>query len=198
MAPVREALVRYRCALAERELGPVVSVTNRLLTLFHREYVGYKEARGVLDFADLELRATAMLGGGEEGDSGPRATRMSMPSATASRLLVDEFQDTNELQCAILDGLGAERVLMVGDERQSIYRFRGADVDVFRRRKGAPDLAQHRLDTNYRSRPEVVDLINRLFSSDGLFRLRTGSIRLLPAATSRPIRRWGGIAADLG
>jgi ATP-dependent helicase/nuclease subunit A len=92
-----------------------------------------------------------------------------MRTATVSRLLVDEFQDTNEVQCALLDGLGAERVLMVGDERQSIYRFRGADVDVFRRRKEAPDLAQHRLDTNYRSRPEVVDFINRLFSSEGFF-----------------------------
>jgi ATP-dependent helicase/nuclease subunit A len=161
LAPVRAALARYRCALAEDELRPLLNVTNRLLTLFHQEYEAYKEARGVLDFADLELRTKAML----TAVSGASCVR----PVFASRVLVDEFQDTNELQCAILDGLGAARLLMVGDERQSIYRFRGADVDVFRRRKGAKNLAQHRLDTNYRSRPEILDFINRLFSQAGFF-----------------------------
>jgi len=161
LAPVRTALARYRCALAEAELRPLLTVTNRLLALFHEEYGAYKETRGVLDFADLELRARAMLG--------------AIPGAPAERpafvsyVLIDEFQDTNELQCAILDGLGADRLLMVGDERQSIYRFRGADVDVFRRRKEAKDLGQHRLDTNYRSRPEILGFINRLFSQAAFF-----------------------------
>ena len=161
LAPVRIALARYRCALAEGELRPLLNVTNRLLALFHQDYEAYKEARGVLDFADLELRTKAMF------TAAPGASP-DRP-AFVSHVLVDEFQDTNELQCAILDGLGAARLLMVGDERQSIYRFRGADVDVFRRRKEAKDLAQHRLDTNYRSRPEILCFINRLFSQPAFF-----------------------------
>ncbi len=162
LAPVRAALARYRCALAEQELRPLLSVTNRLLALFHEEYEAYKESRGVLDFADLELRAKALL------SAAGSKTALDVP-ASVSCLLVDEFQDTNELQCAILEGLGAQRVLMVGDERQSIYRFRGADVDVFRRRKQVSDLSQHRLDTNYRSRPEILGFINRLFSQGTFF-----------------------------
>ncbi len=94
-----------------------------------------------------------------------------------SFLLVDEFQDTNELQCSILGGLGADRVLMVGDERQSIYRFRGADVDVFTKRRAALERevggsqagGLHRLDINYRSSPEILHFINSLFSHQDFF-----------------------------
>jgi ATP-dependent helicase/nuclease subunit A len=186
LAPVRDALARYRCVLAERELAPVVAVTNKLLAVFHERYESYKAARGVLDFADLELRAAGLLsaGKGAAGRAGAAATRVgatTMGAAApagaataegpvlASHVLVDEFQDTNEVQCAIIDGLHSERLLLVGDERQSIYGFRGADVDVFRRREEAADLSQHRLDTNYRSRPELLTFINHLFSREGFF-----------------------------
>jgi ATP-dependent helicase/nuclease subunit A len=155
--PFRDALHRYRCALAEEELRPLLGVVNRLLAAFDQEYSAYKGARGVLDFADLELRARAML------------TRAPGRSGVLDRVLVDEFQDTNELQCSIIDGLGAHKLLMVGDERQSIYGFRGADVGVFRRRQEASAFGQHRLDTNYRSRPQILDFVNHLFSSDTFF-----------------------------
>jgi ATP-dependent helicase/nuclease subunit A len=169
LGPVREALIDYRCALAEAELRPVMTVMNCLLALFHKEYSAYKESRGVLDFADLELRTIAMLADGGRGGPPARVVPATGRKTFVSRMLVDEFQDTNEVQCAILDRLGAGRVLMVGDERQSIYRFRGADVDVFRRRKEAEDIGQHRLDINYRSRPQILYFINRLFSSEGFF-----------------------------
>jgi ATP-dependent helicase/nuclease subunit A len=175
LAPVRDALSRYRLVMAEAELRPLVSVLNSLLAAFHDAYGRYKEARGVLDFTDLELRARALLLGSTAADSGPAsvATPLSL-----SRLLVDEFQDTNELQCSILEGLGAERMLMVGDARQSIYRFRGADVEVFRRREEAPGLSQHRLDVNYRSSAEVLAFIDHLFSQEMFFGSRFN--RLIP------------------
>jgi ATP-dependent helicase/nuclease subunit A len=177
LSPARDALVRYRCALAELELRPVVTVLNRLLALFHQEYTVYKESRGVLDFADLETRVTAMLA--PEGRRAARGSAAPESLAFVSHILIDEFQDTNEVQCGILDSLGAGQVLMVGDERQSIYRFRGADVDVFRRRKEDGGLGQHRLDTNYRSRPEILDFVNQLFSSQDFFG-RDGFDALLP------------------
>lgn len=170
-APVRESLTRYRQVLAQGRLLPLVNAANTLLAEFHEEYVAHKRERGVLDFADLELRARALVQAGN--GVGP-------PVLTGSRLLVDEFQDTNELQCGILEGLGADRLLMVGDERQSIYRFRGADVSVFRERErelrsataaagrgGAAGL--HRLDVNYRSCPEIIDFVNRLFAHGTFF-----------------------------
>ena len=80
-------------------------------------------------------------------------------------VLVDEFQDTNRLQCELIDLLATEDLFFVGDEFQSIYRFRHADVEVFRERREASGgvLA---LTENYRSRPEVLQVINHLFSSD--------------------------------
>jgi hypothetical protein len=87
--------------------------------------------------------------------------------------MVDEFQDTNALQCELIDLLAAEPdaagrgaakdVFYVGDEFQSIYGFRHADVDVFRQRR---ELAATRLplSENYRSRPEVLAAVNYLFA----------------------------------
>ena len=82
---------------------------------------------------------------------------------------MDEFQDTNELQCAIVDAVAGPDadLFFVGDEFQSIYRFRHADVEVFRRRRaevqdGAGEGAIS-LRTNYRSRPEVLAVVNHLF-----------------------------------
>jgi ATP-dependent helicase/nuclease subunit A len=170
--PVRTALTLFRRCLAETRLRPVVSTMNGLLARFDHHYEAYKSERSLLDFTDLELRARALL-----GDSGGGAPSALPP---ASRIMIDEFQDTNELQCAIIEGLGAARLLMVGDERQSIYRFRGADVEVFRRREAllAPQIAGtergalHRLDVNYRSRPEVLAFINRLFAHERFFGAR--------------------------
>ncbi len=171
--PVRTALTLFRRCLAEARLRPVVSTMNGLLARFDHQYEAYKKERSLLDFTDLELRARALLGDGGGGG----APTVSPP---VSRIMIDEFQDTNELQCAIIEGLGAARLLMVGDERQSIYRFRGADVEVFRRREAllAPQIggtergALHRLDVNYRSRPEVLAFINRLFAHERFFGAR--------------------------
>ena len=79
--------------------------------------------------------------------------------------MVDEFQDTNRLQCELLDLLAGDELFFVGDEFQSIYGFRHADVEVFRERRSRSGglLA---LTQNYRSRPEVLDVVNHLFSSD--------------------------------
>ncbi|MBC7294341.1 MAG: UvrD-helicase domain-containing protein, partial [Thermoleophilia bacterium] len=150
------------------ELASLVAVTNELLARFHERYVERKAERGYLDYNDLELLARRVLDDREQQELPP-------PLGEDLYLLVDEFQDTNDLQGLILDRLRPARVLAVGDERQSIYRFRGADVGVFKRR--ANDLAGHtggkeglrRLDLNYRSSQAVLDFINHLFSREGFF-----------------------------
>jgi ATP-dependent helicase/nuclease subunit A len=83
--------------------------------------------------------------------------------------MVDEFQDTNRLQCELIDllaaGPGEPELFFVGDEFQSIYGFRHADVEVFRGRReqegGGLALVQ-----NYRSRPEVLAAVNFLFGEE--------------------------------
>src|SRR5918912_2080359 len=83
--------------------------------------------------------------------------------------MVDEFQDTNRLQCELIDllagGPGDKTIFYVGDEFQSIYGFRHADVQVFReRREAARNVLP--LTRNYRSRPEVLSVVNHLFGAD--------------------------------
>lgn len=98
--------------------------------LFDRALRGYRRllaARSGLDFDDLERRALDLL-----SDQGVR-TRWQ---GKISHVLVDEFQDTNSRQRDIVDALKGDergRLFIVGDARQSIYRFRGAEVEVFRR-----------------------------------------------------------------
>src|SRR4029079_5208932 len=81
-------------------------------------------------------------------------------------ILVDEFQDTNRLQTEIVDLLRTPEteLFFVGDEFQSIYGFRHADVQVFRERREAVEQPLS-LTLNYRSRPEVLAAVNELFGS---------------------------------
>jgi ATP-dependent helicase/nuclease subunit A len=161
-ADFKEALTAHRRTLAQVPLERMVQAMNRLLRAFDQRYREYKEVRGLLDFADLELYAHTLVEAHNKGAGRPGLM-------DGAWVLVDEFQDTNELQCSILENLGAARLIMVGDERQSIYRFRGADVEVFRSRLKTTGQGLHPLDVNYRSRPQLLAFFDRLFAQPGFF-----------------------------
>ena len=140
-------------ALRDREL------LQELLQRFAEAYGAAKDRESALDFEDLQLRARDLL----RGDLVLRETEQLRFRV----LMVDEFQDTNRLQCELVDlltGPDTER-FFVGDEFQSIYGFRHADVRVFReRRREAETLLP--LTRNYRSRPEVLRVVNHLFAAE--------------------------------
>lgn len=78
-------------------------------------------------------------------------------------VLVDEYQDTNKVQCDLIDMLVGEQqyLMVVGDDAQSIYSWRGADVDnILGFREKYPDAEVFKIETNYRSVPEVLELSN--------------------------------------
>jgi ATP-dependent exoDNAse (exonuclease V) beta subunit len=78
--------------------------------------------------------------------------------------MVDEFQDTNRLQLDVLAALERENLFAVGDESQSIYGFRHADVRIFRERRAALGADRTRsLTVNFRSRHEILDVVNAAF-----------------------------------
>jgi ATP-dependent helicase/nuclease subunit A len=139
--------------LAARDRG----LLEDLLGRFAEAYATAKENESALDFEDLQLGARDLLR--------DHPSIRDRESWRFRSVLVDEFQDTNRLQCELIDLLATEDLFFVGDEFQSIYRFRHADVEVFRERREASGgvLA---LTENYRSRPEVLDVINHLFSAD--------------------------------
>ena len=158
-----EALVEARRAVERAALEALAArdreLLQELLLAYDRAYRAAKDRESALDFEDLQQLARSLLQEHEE--------IRERESWRFRSIMVDEFQDTNRLQCELIDLLAREdgELFFVGDEFQSIYRFRHADVEVFRERReqvgGVLALTQ-----NYRSRPEVLDVINELFAAD--------------------------------
>jgi ATP-dependent helicase/nuclease subunit A len=143
-------------AAADRDL------LQELLVGFAAAYQEGKDRESALDFEDLQLRARDLLRDDE-------AIREKEQLRFRS-IMVDEFQDTNRLQCELIDllssGPGDHKCFFVGDEFQSIYGFRHADVQVFRERREQAGDGVLPLTMNYRSRPEVLAVVNHLFGAD--------------------------------
>jgi ATP-dependent helicase/nuclease subunit A len=132
-----------------------------LLDEFASAYAAAKERESALDFEDLQLATRDLLR--------EHAEIREREQLRFRQIMIDEFQDTNRLQCELIDmlaeGPGDRELFFVGDEFQSIYGFRHADVQVFRERReqegGGLALAR-----NYRSRPEVLATVNHLFGEE--------------------------------
>jgi ATP-dependent exoDNAse (exonuclease V) beta subunit len=143
-------------AAADRDL------LQELLAGFAAAYQDGKDRESALDFEDLQLRARDLL---RDDEAIREREQLRFRS-----IMVDEFQDTNRLQCELIDllsgGLGECERFFVGDEFQSIYGFRHADVQVFRERRTAAGAGVLPLTMNYRSRPEVLAVVNHLFRAD--------------------------------
>lgn len=127
-----------------------------------------KQRLSALDFDDLQLRALKLLTDHPEV--------MARIGERYRFFLVDEFQDTNGLQRDLMSTLALARganLFIVGDRKQSIYGFRGADVDVFVEMTDAIKRAgglEQPLNINFRSQPALIQSLNFLFA--GIFKIR--------------------------
>ena len=141
-----------RRAAADLELFAV------LLDAHGRRYAELKEARSALDFDDLELLVRDLL---EQ-----RPALREHLRARFAHVLVDELQDTNRLQAELLELVSDGNLFTVGDDLQSIYGFRGAEVEIFERRRAAaaPAGREVRLSTSFRSPREIADVLNAAFA----------------------------------
>jgi len=133
-----------------------------------------KQRQGIMDFDDLIVHLRASLEA-EDGDMLAAALRQQYPVA-----LVDEFQDTDEHQYAILDALypagdKEHALLMIGDPKQAIYAFRGGDVFTY---LSAREAADHHwvMATNWRSVKDMVSAYNRLFWGGPLSEEKTADV----------------------
>ncbi len=143
---------------ADREGAVACSLLAKLLHEFSMRYGELKSARGALDFDDLELLAGALL-----------REHPAVRAAWSERfelLMVNEFQDTNPRQLAILSALARDNLFTVGDELQSIYGFRHANVALFRarRRELGERGAALALTHNFRSHPYLLAVVNTIFA----------------------------------
>ncbi|RWK68286.1 UvrD-helicase domain-containing protein [Mesorhizobium sp.] len=189
-----EAAAHYdRCATAFRAL--LGSVATTLVASFSgalddllEDFEAFKRNAAVLDFDDLLLATRALLRG-----HGP--VRQAA-SNRYTRILVDEFQDTDPVQAEILfliasaSGAAAPwqhralipgSLFIVGDPKQAIYRFRGADVAAYMEARNAVERQFPgnilRITTSFRSRGEILGHVNRYFS-DPLGRQAPGYVPL--------------------
>ena len=127
---------------------------EEMITVFRR-YKDRKREANAMDFDDLLINWKLLL------DDHP-----DIAEALKRRfryLLVDEYQDTNKLQAEIVDGMAALRrnVMVVGDDAQSIYSFRGASFEnIITFPMRFPDAVIYKLETNYRSTPQILQLAN--------------------------------------
>jgi ATP-dependent helicase/nuclease subunit A len=191
MAAYREAIDAAVSRVAEAgEGGIAFAHVSELLRLFSTRFSAAKQRRAGIDFEDLQLLAVRLLERTETG---------STYRARFSHLLVDEFQDTNRLQLRLIEALRGPRaqLMVVGDELQSIYGFRHADLDVFRQRREAIAASAGgevlSLSGNFRSRPEVIGAVNAIGE-----RLLTNYTRLrVGAAPAQPQPPGEGPAVEL-
>jgi ATP-dependent exoDNAse (exonuclease V) beta subunit len=153
-----DALAAVEQAALDEAAARDRALLQELLTLFAERYAQAKARESALDFEDLQLEARDLLRAEPELREREQARFRS--------ILVDEFQDTNRLQTEMVDLLRTPEteLFFVGDEFQSIYGFRHADVQVFRERREAVGQPLS-LTLNYRSRPEVLAAVNELFGS---------------------------------
>jgi exodeoxyribonuclease V beta subunit len=201
-----EALPSERATLLRRAHA---AVTERLATL--------KQRAASAGFADLQRRLADALDEGLRGDAARRLR--AQLQARYPVALVDECQDSSPVQMLLFErvwGLGHDEpgrtLLLIGDPKQSIYRFRGADLQGFLRARRAAGPRVHSLDTNFRSTPELVDAVNAVFEgaerrhSEGAFRFgldgSAGGVPVLPfervVARGRADRIVVGTAQGVG
>ena len=139
---------------------------------FYHTFLSEKIGQGLMDFSDCEHMALSIL---VDEETGKRRSAAEELSAYFEEIMVDEYQDSNALQEAILQSLVTQtedygNYFMVGDVKQSIYRFRSADPAIFEGKyrtftegDGRDRLIQ--LDQNFRSRQAVISSVNAIFEN---------------------------------
>ncbi len=155
-----DALARFRAHRAAVAARPVRDLLDRLLEAYGRHYERRKREASGLDFEDLELITRRLLASDSE-------LRERYANRFA-RIMVDELQDTNRVQLELIESIATDNLFTVGDAQQSIYGFRHAEVALFQRRGERLEAvgARETLQTNFRSRPEILAAINAAFATE--------------------------------
>ncbi|HUT31621.1 MAG TPA: helicase-exonuclease AddAB subunit AddA [Sedimentisphaerales bacterium] len=181
-------------------VGRQTTVLVELVKRFDRLYSQAKRAINCLDFADLEHHALSLLSAEDSSQEqlSPSAAALALRSRYRY-IFVDEYQDINGVQQTILDLLSSGgNVFVVGDVKQSIYAWRGAEPDIFiehlkqasNDRADAPAGLRVDLNTNFRSAKGVLDFVNKIFGRIMSARFAKidydESARLRPAPENKP------------
>lgn len=138
--------------------GKLAAALKTYILRFDEKYEALKTERGTLDYADLEHKALALLKDPEIAEETRKKYRY---------VFVDEYQDVNPVQEAILSLVAGENVFLVGDVKQSIYGFRGSKSKFFVEKQAAFERGEGKslvMKRNFRSSDQVLDAVNAQFS----------------------------------
>ncbi|WP_018606331.1 UvrD-helicase domain-containing protein [Uliginosibacterium gangwonense] len=215
-AELCEALTEAQGALRDQDTGELnrhaLMVGDALLA----KLAHIKQSRRIMDFSDLEAEIDGLLA--REGSAAYLQARLD---ARYKHILLDEFQDTNPLQWRILRGwldayasagVTPPSVFLVGDPKQSIYRFRRAEPKLFTAAARYFEKefgASHQSNAHtFRNAPVIVDLVNELFAAEPLFEGFTpqttewealpGKVEVLPLIPVNAADASAGGAEDTG
>ena len=164
---LRELIDKVKPLADEAECLAAAEIGRGLLQLAAAVNGAYRQTKldaGTLDYDDLLHEARRLLTAPEFADAQRRV------QSRTRLLVVDEFQDTDRTQVEIVKavvgpGFDEGRLFFVGDFKQSIYRFRGAEPGVFRRLQDeTPEAGRLPLAMNFRSQPAVIKFVNTLFA----------------------------------
>jgi len=177
---VRDILKAVKVAIAKHGIAAIepalltraAELTVDLLAVYQHTLAALEEAklrRNAYDFEDLIAQTLEVLRDDRRDNNSVRAR----VARSIKYLLIDEFQDTDSVQLEIarlLAGVAeGPQLFIVGDAKQSIYYFRGAEVEVFRSAREAADEVV-RMDTNFRSLPDVLTFVNDFFARSAQLR----------------------------
>ena len=140
-----------------RELYKPICELVRVTKAFARKFAEAKRERTIIDFADMEHLTLDIL------ETSPAVAESYRDKFKF--IMVDEYQDTNGVQEAIVQKISrGDNLFFVGDVKQSIYRFRLVDSKNFRDKMSSEDYRRIDLAQNFRSRQQVIDAVNEIFS----------------------------------
>ena len=183
-----------RDELLERARADVLPTLLAALRGFVLRYANERRREGRLEFHDLLVQTRNLL----RGNAGVRRALR----AQYSHILIDEFQDTDPLQIEIAVWLAADtevkqvdhwretavqggRLFFVGDPKQSVYRFRRADIDLYQEVQQRFDQQTARLTQNFRSVPAVIEWVNHCLGGLMGDEAAEGQVAYLPLQASR-------------
>lgn len=152
-----------------KRVAPRIRALGRLVSAFDEKYNQIKKQRGVLDFDDLEYLCLRVLSDeGPDGQIRPSEVALLLRERY-EEILIDEYQDSNELQETIFSLISrGDNLFMVGDLKQSIYRFRHTNPMLFKQKQDTylQDAGKNRkvmMSKNFRSRKNILDAVNFIF-----------------------------------
>jgi exodeoxyribonuclease V beta subunit len=160
-----DELHRQAGALCEAMDLYLVWLKTELFSTMRRELPKLKEALGVMYYDDLLLKVHQTL------SSGNRALLVELMSQRYRAALIDEFQDTDPIQYDIFHTLfTGSPLFLIGDPKQAIYSFRGADIFTYLNAAARVDTdSRHTLDRNWRSEPALIAAANHVFHREQPF-----------------------------